>query len=68
MTRRAFGVEGMACGGCEETVSDALSELDGVESVDADHEANTVSVTLAAAVDDADLTDAIEDAGYEVVG
>lgn len=67
MSRREFDVEGMSCGGCEENVSDALTDLDGVESVDADHEGNIVTVTLGGDVDDGDVTAAIEGAGYEVV-
>ncbi|MFC7114358.1 heavy-metal-associated domain-containing protein [Natronoarchaeum sp. GCM10025703] len=67
MSRREFDVEGMSCGGCEENVSDALTDLDGVESVAADHEGNIVTVTLGGDVADDDLTAAIESAGYEVV-
>ena len=68
MTRQEFDVEGMACGGCEQNVADALTELDGVESVDADHEGDRVTVTLDGDVADDDLSGAIEGAGYEVVG
>ena len=30
-------IEGMVCGGCENRVKTALSEISGVESVDANH-------------------------------
>jgi copper chaperone CopZ len=54
----------MSCTGCEENVVDALSDVPGVESVSADHEANTATVD-----GDADLSAleaAIEDSAYEV--
>lgn len=67
MTRHEFTVEGMSCGGCEQNVADALTELDDVESVEADHEGNRVTVSLAEDVPEGNLTAAIEAAGYEVV-
>ncbi|SNZ06964.1 copper chaperone [Natronoarchaeum philippinense] len=68
MTQRTIEVDGMACGGCEETVTEALTELDGVESADADHEAGTVAVVYEDdETDTGELSGAIEDAGYEVV-
>lgn len=57
----------MACGGCEDTVEDALQALDGVNRVEANHEGDSVEV-VADGVGDADLHAAVEDAGYEVVG
>lgn len=59
-----LSVEGMSCGGCEQNVVEALEGLDGVESVDADHEANTVAVEGDA--DEAEVSAAIENAGYTV--
>ncbi|WP_418280567.1 heavy-metal-associated domain-containing protein [Halorubrum sp. DTA98] len=58
-----FEVDGMACGGCEENVTDALSALPGVESVTADHEAGTATVEGDVDVDAA--IDAIAKAGYD---
>jgi copper chaperone len=56
-------VEGMSCGGCEQTVEEALMDVPGVESATADHESNSVTVEGEAAVDD--LVAAVEDAGYD---
>lgn len=56
-------VDGMACGGCESNVVDALEDVPGVESASADHEAGTASVSGDVDVDA--LVAAIEDAGYE---
>jgi copper chaperone len=67
MTRTTLSVTGMSCGGCEQNVEDALADLDGVDAVEADHEADTVEVDAAGADDDA-IRAAIEDAGYDVAG
>ncbi len=61
---RQLTVTGMNCGGCESTVEDALSALEGVEDVSADNEADTVTVEGDA--DEGDLVATIEDAGFEV--
>lgn len=66
MERRTLSVTGMSCDGCERTVTNALGSLDGVNRVEADHEADTVEVVAADSVDDDDLRAAIERAGYEV--
>jgi copper chaperone len=56
-------VEGMACGGCESNVVEALEAVSGVTDATADHEEGTASATGDA---DADaLVAAIEDAGYD---
>ena len=57
-------VSGMSCTGCESNVEAAVSELSGVQGVDADHEAGTVTVD--GDVDEAALREAIEDSGYEL--
>jgi|GEM_PF-648360 len=56
-------VRGMSCGGCEQTVVDALEDLDGVTSASADRETESATVEGDASVDD--LVAAVEDAGYE---
>jgi copper chaperone len=59
-----YTVTGMSCGGCEQTVEDAVSALAGVEAVTADNEAD--AVTIEGDVDDGAARQAIEDAGYTV--
>ncbi len=63
---KTVSVTGMACGGCEEAIEDALAALDGVETVNADHESDMVSVTFSDTVSDDELASAIESAGYEM--
>jgi copper chaperone CopZ len=56
-------VEGMSCGHCEETVAEALSDVDGVENVAVDREADAATVEGDADTDA--LVAAVEDAGYD---
>ena len=65
MPQHEFEVDGMACGGCEENVENAVGDLDGVDHVEADHESGTVE---AVAEDEDEVRTAITDAGYEILG
>lgn len=65
MDQYELTVEGMSCSGCEETVSRALSRVDGVHRVDADHETGTVEITADEGIE-AEVERAIHDAGYDV--
>ena len=64
---RTLAVTGMSCGGCEQNVEDALSALDGVADVAADHESNSVELTTESEVAEADIEAAVEEAGYALV-
>ena len=68
MESRTFTVTGMSCGGCEDNVESNVQGLGDVDSVEADHENDTVEVVAAETVSDDDLAAAIRDAGYEVEG
>jgi copper chaperone len=57
-------VEGMTCGGCEQSVRRAVEQVSGVSEATADHQAGVVSVRM---VEDADILavhSAILDAGF----
>jgi copper chaperone len=56
-------VEEMSCEGCEDIVEEAVEEVDGVESVEADREDAVVTVEGDADVDD--LVTAVDMAGYD---
>ncbi len=66
MTKK-LNIEGMMCAHCVAHVEKALSALGGVTSAKADLEGKCATVTLAAPVSDQELTDAVTQAGYEVV-
>jgi copper chaperone len=55
-------VEGMSCDHCEQSVEEALSDVDGVQSVTADHE--SASVTVEGDADRDELVAAVPD-NYE---
>ena len=55
-------VEGMTCEHCEQTVEEALEEVDGVTSAIADR--NAESATVEGAAESDDLVTVVEDAGY----
>ena len=59
-------VEGMMCSGCENRVQNALKEIEGVDTVVANHEEGTVKVTLASDVDVTVLNETIDDLGFDV--
>lgn len=61
-------VNGMMCGHCEAHVVKALEGLNGVVSVTADHNTNTVAIETNASVDEAAIKAAVEEAGYEYAG
>ena len=60
-------IEGMMCAHCTGRVEKALSAIDGVDQVEVSLEGKSAKLTLSKAVDDKTLTDAVTEAGYEVV-
>lgn len=56
-------VEGMTCEHCEQTVEEALEEVEGVTSATADRDAESATVEGSAALDE--LVTVVEDAGYD---
>ena len=59
-----YTVPALCCGHCKASVTEELSEVDGVEAVDVDLDTKLVVVT-GSGLDDAALRAAIEEAGYE---
>ena len=60
-------IEGMSCGHCVSHVKEALSDLNGVNSVDVNLDSKTAIIEASTDVKDEDIKFAIDDAGYEVV-
>lgn len=65
MEQYEFAVEGMSCTGCEQTVTNAVNNVDGVHRVDADHTAGDVEVTADEGTEE-QVRQAIHDAGFDV--
>jgi copper chaperone CopZ len=62
-----FTVTGMTCDHCRHAVTQEISAVDGVESVDVDLASGTVTVSTARPVDRADIAAAVDEAGYALV-
>jgi len=68
MATSTYTVIGMTCGHCEQAVTRELTKIDGVTGVDVTMAAGTVTVTSDDPIDEAAVRDAVEMAGYEMVG
>ena len=61
---QTWTVTGMTCGHCAASVTEEISELEGVDSVDVVVETGAVTVTSSAPLDPAAVQAAVEEAGY----
>jgi copper chaperone len=59
-------VEGISCAHCKAAISDEVTRVSGVESVEVDLDTKLVTVR-GTDVDDAAVVGAIDEAGYEAV-
>ncbi|AKN74051.1 copper-binding protein [Streptomyces sp. PBH53] len=66
--RTVYAVSGMTCSHCEAAVTEAVSAVDGVLSVDVDVDAGRVTVIAKENPDDALIAKAVDEAGYELTG
>ena len=64
---KTMKIEGMMCAHCTDRVEKALSAIDGVSAVEMSLEGKSATLTLSKDVDNQVLTDAVTQAGYEVV-
>ncbi len=60
-------VNGMVCGGCENRVKNAVSTIEGVEKVEADHNKGIVTVNMKEDISKEIIEEKIQDIGFEVV-
>ncbi|MEV6317079.1 heavy-metal-associated domain-containing protein [Streptomyces sp. NPDC051776] len=63
-----YQVTGMSCGHCEGAVTEELSALEGVASVEAVAATGLVTVVSAAPLPGEAVRAAVDEAGYELVG
>ena len=66
MEKHRFNIGGMTCSGCERTLERAVSHLDGVCSVQADHQKGQLEVEFSSPCTQDQITGAVQKAGYEV--
>ena len=65
-TTSTWTVTGMTCGHCAASVTEEITEIDGVEGVEVDVPTGQVTVTSAAPLDAAAVKAAVEEAGYQL--
>ena len=62
-----FTVTGMTCAHCQRAVTEEIGSVAGVDSVSVDLATGTVTVTASRPVDRADISAAVDEAGYALV-
>lgn len=67
-TTASYTVTGMTCAHCVASVTEEVQEIPGVESVAVDLESGRVDVTSAEGLDEAQVREAVEEAGYQLAG
>jgi copper chaperone CopZ len=68
MTTATYTVTGMTCGHCVSAVTEEVTQVPGVTSVDVDLATGRLTVTSEAPVDDDAVRAAVDEAGYELAG
>ena len=69
MTTTTYSVAGMTCGHCTSAVTEELTKLPGVQQVSINLVAggtSAVHVTSEAALDESQVREAVDEAGYEL--
>ncbi len=68
LEKRTIKIKGMMCEHCENRVKNALEALDGVENAQVSHTSGTAIISISNSVDDKAIKNAVEQAGYKVIG
>ncbi|MFC4942053.1 heavy-metal-associated domain-containing protein [Pseudonocardia sp. GCM10023141] len=67
MSEHTYTVSGMTCAHCVDSVTEEISELDGVTAVTIDLPTGAVTVISAAPLDRSAVEAAVREAGYRLV-
>jgi copper chaperone CopZ len=65
MSTVTYSVPGVSCAHCQAAITSEVSTVEGVESIDVDVDAKTVTIT-GEPLDEQAIIAAIDEAGYEV--
>ena len=68
MSQITYAVTGMTCGHCVASVTEEISEIDGVTDVAVNLPTGAVTITSSKPLDSADVRAAVEEAGYQLAG
>ncbi len=63
---QTYTVTGMTCGHCVASVTEEVTDIPGVESVEIDLASGSLSLSTSQPVDDAAVKAAVEEAGYQL--
>ena len=66
MTEKEIKVIGMHCNSCVNAVELSLKDVDGIEDAKADLDSGITKITMSSDVSDADIKQAVEEAGFNV--
>ena len=66
MSQSTYTVTGMTCGHCAASVTEEITEIDGVTDVAVDVPTGAVTVTSDQPLDEAQVRAAVEEAGYQL--
>ncbi len=66
--KKQISIEGMSCGHCVKHIEEALKAVQGVGNVQVSLQGKNAVVEVSDSVPDANLKEAVEDAGYDVIG
>lgn len=66
--KKTISIEGMSCGNCVHHVKEALSELQGITSVDVNLDTKSAVLEASSEITDEDIKAAVDEVGYDVVG
>jgi copper chaperone len=67
MSQSTYTVNGMTCGHCVASVTEEITEIEGVTGVAVDLPTGAVTVTSNQPLDQAQVRAAVEEAGYQLV-
>jgi copper chaperone len=67
MVTATYTVQGMTCGHCAAAVTEEVTKIAGVKDVQVDLSAGQVTVSSEEALDQAQMSAAVDEAGYELV-
>jgi copper chaperone len=65
MSTISLKIDGMTCGHCEQAVSKALQQVEGVERVEVSHAQGLATVEVAPSADPERLVMAVQEEGYQ---
>ncbi len=66
MAEKEIKVVGMHCPNCVKAVELCLTDVDGIEDAKADLDSGITKITMSEDVSDADINEAVEEAGFKV--